>query len=393
VGVLKGLALLGALLSTPSGAQGPASEALLLAAGASWDGKPAAADVALAPPPAAWGELTPEPAAGPPATGSGVSTERRLPAGPVVGHLFPAAPGGSGFEDLWAVLKAEPLAPASFPRVRVTLWSFFSGFAFRLLDSARRTLDDERDLLPDFDKLIRPNGIALAGTWEATEENPYTGCFRQGSRARVIARASVFSDEVGPGGLRSFGLALKLFPEEGGRTANVFLIDDNGGTPAPHFTDAVLVTKPKLSFAWSLLWRMPALALVSLAQRLADAEPGYRQLYPVAELGEEELGAARSPGRLLVRAAPSTPRVESSDFRQELDAANYPGGLVFDVFAGEGPEPPESGDPGWLRIGRLVFTESVVSRAVDHNLHFQHPRNRPAQQAGDPAVYQRRPAP
>lgn len=284
----------------------------------------------------------------------------------------------SNFSEVWGVVKKDPLKPP-YPKEKVTFSSFFSGGIFRLLGSARRTVNAHRDLLPEFVKLIRPNGIALAGVWEVTEPTPYTGYFAQGSRALVIARASVFSDDTERGQYRSFGMAIKLYPTQDPsdsgkyKTANIFLIDDNGGTLTPHFTDAELTTRPSLTKRWGLVRRAPILAAVAMAQRMADKKPGYRQLYPVSELGvhPEKLSEARSPGRLMVRGAEGVARRDVSDFREELDASQYPPpGLVFDVFVSEDEKAP------WQKIGRIRFTESAVSHAADHNLHFPHPAYR-----------------
>lgn len=283
----------------------------------------------------------------------------------------------SNFAAVWAAVKKHPLPPP-YPKAKVSFWRLL-GAGFRLLDSAKRTLDEHRDLLPHFDKLIRPNGVGLAGTWEITEETPYAGYFSRGSRAQVIARASVFSDDTDRGGYRSFGLALKLYPsadpKDSGKfkTANVFLIDDNGGTKTPHFADASLMTHPKLSVHGGVLLHSPVLAVVALAQRLADRNPDYRQLYPISELGvaRDGLEDVKTPERMMLKGAPG-PRVDAADFREELDASKYPGGLVFDVFTADGEHEP------WSKIGRITFTESAVSMVADHNLHFPHPRYKQA---------------
>lgn len=282
----------------------------------------------------------------------------------------------SNFGEIWSKLTAERLT-APYPTEKVTLWSFFKGLTFLLLDSSRRTLSEHRDILPDFKKLIRPNGVALAGVWEITEETEYTGYFCKGSKAQVIARASSFSDDVEQGEHRSFGMALKLYPSsdaaDAGRykTANVFLIDDNGGTKTVHYTDALLTTHPKLSVHGGVLLRSPVMLAVTAAQHMADKNPDYRQLYPVSELGvaPENLHSVKTPERLLIKGSPSTPRINAKDFRDELSASQYAaGGLQFDIFVADAKDAP------WRKIGKMTFSDSVVSRAVDHNLHFPHPR-------------------
>lgn len=290
----------------------------------------------------------------------------------------------SNFGEVWGVLTKERLS-APYPQEKVTFWSFFKGLSFLLLTSARRTLSEHRDLLPDFDKLIRPNGVALAGVWEITEPTDFTGYFTQGSKASVIARASVFSDDAEQGNHRSFGMALKLYPDGGGadagrfKTANVFLIDDNGGTKTDNYTAALLTTHPKMSIHGGVLLRSPIMLAVTIAQRLADKNPDYRQLYPVSELGvaPENLAAVKTPNRLLLKGSPSTPKVNAKDFRDELNASRYAApGLRFDILVADGEDKP------WRKIGHVTFHDSVVSRAVDHNLHFPHPRYKEAKGKG-----------
>lgn len=327
------------------------------------------------------------PVAGRPAAPGGAGVSAAVPNSPG-SRAEPADPTAekSNFGELWALVKEKPLAQP-YPKEKVGFWKFFKGLSFRFLGSAKRTLNEHRDLLPRFEKLIRPNGIGLAGTWEITEDTPYSGFFRKGSRAQLIARASVFSDDTDRGAYRSFGMALKLFPsadaKDAGKykTANVFLIDDNGGTDTPYFTEARLMTHPKFSVHGGLLLRAPVLAAVALGQRLADKNPDYRQLYPVAELGvaREDLAGVKTPERMMLKGAPG-PRVDAADFRAELDASKYPGGLVFEIFTADGEDQP------WKKIGRITFTESVVSEVVDHNLHFPHPRYKSAPQ-GAPAPY------
>src|SRR5262245_51155721 len=98
---------------------------------------------------------------------------------------------GSSFSQVWAEVKRNPyevgrplpVEPLSLKSIREFLRA--DGF---------RTLTDESDLLEfEHGKLIRPNGICLAGTWtiQATHPKGYTGLFKAGTRVPIIARASV----------------------------------------------------------------------------------------------------------------------------------------------------------------------------------------------------------
>ena len=276
------------------------------------------------------------------------------------------------FGAIWQATAAGRYA--ALPRHRVTLASFFRG-GFALLRDARRTLADERDIRDPYQKLIRSNGICLRGEWHIDEATPYTGYFRRGTRGLVIARASVGLTATRRGSYRSFGLALKLFPTADAadrrrhRTANAFLIDDNGGTLTPHFVDVEMTNRAALSWHRGTLRALPLLGAITLAQRLADSSSRQRQLYPIAELGEPPGAAIRAPQFLRVRGSADQPRVDAADFRDELRVARYSGGaLRFDVAVRDSASQP------WTTIGGLVFREDACSAGCDHRLHFAHPR-------------------
>src|SRR4051794_35836846 len=72
---------------------------------------------------------------------------------------------GSSLSEVWNAVKSDPYP---LPSYEVTLGSFFAGLTNHLMQAARRTIDDRRDLLPTFRKLIRPNGICLRGDWRIT---------------------------------------------------------------------------------------------------------------------------------------------------------------------------------------------------------------------------------
>jgi hypothetical protein len=275
---------------------------------------------------------------------------------------------GSSFADVWRLVKANPYH--SLPHDQVTLASFFEGLQNRLLAAGRRSLHDGHDVLPYFDKLIRPNGICLSGTWRIDALTPYSGYFRGGREGLVIVRASVGLSETQSGRFRAFGMAGKLYPTTDRasmgklKTANFFVIDDNSGTLLDHYLDAPMVTEPRLSFNAGLLQNVAVLASVAFAQRLADASPGSRQLYPIAELGGES--PARTPKFMMIRGAPGS-RVKAADFRDQLHVADYDGVIPFEILVRDDTKNP------WAVIGRMELDDDVCSCGCDHRLHFSHP--------------------
>jgi hypothetical protein len=305
---------------------------------------------------------------------------------------------GSRFADVWAAVTSDPYS--QLPREKVTAIGILSGGMDNMLAAARRTLVDQADLWPEHRrKLIRPNGICLAGEWRITDaKSSYTGLFAPGARGLVIARASVMSDEVESGQLRSFGLAGKVFPTQDPhakvRTANFFLIDDNAGTLQPHFTRAELLSRPAVGKV-ALLKRIARDALAFSAetikvlgavkkyQKLADPSGpvGMRQLYPLSRAGLEPGAADRAP-QLMKLVAAATP-VDQKDFREELRVAHYPcqdgaagvarssaSCLRFGIFVADSL----ARHPKWELVGEVLFRADATSLSCDQRLTFHHPR-------------------
>lgn len=242
-------------------------------------------------------------------------------------------------------------------------------------------------------KLIRPNGICLSGKWTITEETPYTGYFAKGSQALIIARASVAFEETESGNYRSFGMAGKIFPtldsKEKVKTANFFLIDDNAGTLEENYTNAELLTEAKLTGLnivknflkeWSITL-IKRLSTVKKAQKEADSHYTVRQLYPLSRIGTD-IKNAKTPGLMKIVGSKSFTPVKRADFREELRVTNYPNFdrknssdpshvLIFDIFVAD----QYSKEPRWGEkpIGRIEFTEDIVSDNCDERLRFAHP--------------------
>jgi hypothetical protein len=277
---------------------------------------------------------------------------------------------GSRFSEVWRAVTSDPYV--RLPNEDVSLRAFFRGFAFRLAQAARRTLADPHDTLPPFQKLIRPNGLCMSGVWRITQPNPYTGGFANGYQAQLVARASVAMRETRSGQYRSFGMAGKLFPsrrldaDERVKTANFFVIDDNGGTRLSRYCDATMTTQPGLSVNPSSVGHGAILIAIQIAQRMADRNTERRQLYPIAEIGSER--QPRAPRWMMVRGSPSNPMIRADDFRDEVRQAVLAGPVVFEILVRDDAARP------WGRLGEIEIREAVASHGCDHRLHFSHPR-------------------
>ena len=98
------------------------------------------------------------------------------------------------------------------------------------------------------------------------------------------------------------------------------------------------------------------------------------ELYPLREMGLAPGATANTPVWMKITGAADMPRIKAADFRDELNIANYPNGLRFDIsVANKGTR---FGGKEWQTIGFIEFTDSVVSDSCDHRLHFAHPKSR-----------------
>jgi hypothetical protein len=289
---------------------------------------------------------------------------------------------GSRPSDVWSVTQEGPYA-GDLPRYKVTLASFFSGLSSRLEQASLRTLNDKSDVLPSFKKLLHANGICFAGTWNITEDSPYSGYFKQGAVGRIIVRASAALSEIDQGQKRSFGIAGKIFPTDDAndsralKTANFFVIDNLGGTYIPNFRDTTMtndiadVDFGLANVGSSGIALAAVRALTNADKATGGNDPNIRQVYPIAELGEEPGATIITPQWFKLQGRPG-PRNEAKDFRDELRLDNNNGELVFDIFVtseGERGKPKKN----WLKIGYIELNEDSLSLGCDTRLHFTHP--------------------
>ena len=268
------------------------------------------------------------------------------------------------FSETWEVTKSGPYNV--WPQHEVSLSSLYDGSVSLIERAANRTLSSDRDTLPRFNKLVHPIGVCFSGSWNITAENPYSGYFSKGSRAPIIVRASEAMGKGRYGSWRSFGLAGKIFSDDG-KTGNFFTIDDLGGTDARHFLDTAKTNEPAISSHVSSVFSIRTLLTIAKAFSRADSNPAFRPLYQISELG----GASpvNTPHWLMLRSL-NHERSDAVDFRDELNLRNYRDGLKFEILVSEAPE------RNWESIGFIQLTEEAASEGCDHRLHFGHPKSR-----------------
>jgi hypothetical protein len=290
------------------------------------------------------------------------------------------------------------------------------GKPHQFLAAARRTIDSHADLRwgpnrKGYRRLLHPNGICLTGRWEITEETPYSGYFKRGSKGLAIARYSTCCTETRRGHYRSLSLVGKIYPTvdpnhpEPLRPASFITQQDLGGERTDCINDAELRNAPDTR-GWRRGLGVPVLLTTGLVFMRADKQPSIRQLYEIAELAKPKEEATRAPEFMRFLVAADQPRIEGEalDFRDEVMAQIFDRGdptpkrtLTFDV---------ETTDEGatrgtalfqrrsfknWRRIGKIIFDNAVASYNGDFVIHFHHPAWRQNLNArNDPSTAARR---
>ena len=301
----------------------------------------------------------------------------------------------SSFNDVWGVISQESpenmIYEKELPMRKHSLKEMLNS-PVDIYEAAKRAITDQSDLFEkNTKKLIRGNGICLAGKWVINKDTPYSGYFAKGAEGLVILRASVGFDETTRGEFRSFGMAGKLFPtlnpDEDVKTANFFLIDDNAGTKRPYFMDAPLLSEAKITYLNILtdairdfsINFIRMLLTVEKAQKKADDDSKIRQLYPISRAGLQDVRFAKSPALLKVVGSKENWRVDEADFRNELRVKNYPAvssrsthpySIKFNIHVA----PERTKKPKWSpAIGYIEIFEDSVSDGCDMRLRFPHP--------------------
>jgi hypothetical protein len=317
---------------------------------------------------------------------------------------------GSRFREVCDALWANPYPgagsgneSAKLPVYNVTLLSVLRGilspakhYFFR--QATERAVDSHADLRwgsdgKGFRRLLHPNGVCLTGRWEITEETNYSGYFRQGSNALVVARYSTCCTETRRGHTRSLAMVGKLFPTTDPnhaqplRTASFITQQDIAGENTDYINDAELRNAPDVH-AWRRGGGVPILLVTGAVFQSVDQQPSNRQLYEIAELGKSPAESTRTPEFMRLLVAAEQPRIDgaSLDFREEImaqifdpDKTTPQRTLAFhievtDQGSTRGPSFWQRRTFGnWRRIGKLTFEDAVVSYNGDFVIHFHHP--------------------
>ena len=319
-------------------------------------------------------------------------------------------PAGSRFSVVRDALWANPYQQvwgaagnAPFERFPVTFRPLLKGLLpfgkpWQFLAAAKRVLHSDSDLRwgPDgkgFRRLLHANGICMTGVWEVTEETPYTGYFRKGSRGLLIVRYSTCCTETRRGNTRSLSMIGRIYPSTDPNhpdplpTASFITQEDIGGEDTPSINEAVLRNAPNTTVARRGSG-MPILLLTGLVLNIAEKQPTIRQVYQIAELGKPANEPTRAPEFMQLTVAPGQPVIPGADldFRDEIMAHIYDPGdptpkrkLVFNVETSDtgtthGPGFKERRDiTNWKKIGTMTFDAAVASFNGDHVFHVNHP--------------------
>jgi len=316
---------------------------------------------------------------------------------------------GSRYSEVRKAIYANPYRggasgqmPGPLPMFKATIrnaWRGTFGGTNYLKQASARSVDSRADLRwgtdgKGFRRILAPNGICVLGSWEITEDNPYTGYFQQGSKGLTIGRFSSDGNETMRGQRRSISLGMKIYPTMDPDhptpliPASVIAQEDLGGMHTDYINDADLRNQPNVT-----AYRRGIYFLILLRAGLhfvrLDKTPDIRQNFEIAELGKAANVPTNAPEHLLLKMAPNQRRIEGNklDFRDEIYGhlfkpgdAQPTGSMVFDIFVSNTGK--RSGIPGffqrvkvsnWQRIGNLTFTECVASYNADHVITFHHP--------------------
>ena len=315
---------------------------------------------------------------------------------------------GSRYSEVRKALYANPYRegasgqrPGPLPMFKSTIRNAWKGTFHPpdfLKQASARTIDSRADLRWGSDgkgyrKILGPNGICLLGTWEITEETPYTGYFKKGARGLTIARLSTDGNETRRGQRRSLSLGMKIYPTTDPNhpnrliPASVIAQEDIGGMHTVFINDAEFRNAPDIHGYRRGIYSL-ILLRAGLHFRRLDKIADSRQLYEVAELGKPEGVPTRAPENILLKMAPKQPRIKGDDldFRDEIYAHIFPSGAMeptgsmeFDISVSDNSR--KWGILGiervtvldWKRVGRLKFTEAIASYNADHVIQFHHP--------------------
>ena len=284
------------------------------------------------------------------------------------------APINNKVQDVWSQVTSDIYE--TLPQDTVSYSKLFDGARDLIFENAQRTLIERADIIAPFQKLAHPNGVCVRGLWEINNSNIYSGYFKDGSKALIIARASSAMSNTKRGETRAFGMAGKIFPTlddteiQTQPSANFFVIDDLGGTKAPYFTDVELTNEPDVSFTGSVFASLAYGLKVASAFSDADDNSGIRQLYEISNLGEVDGSTVITPKWMKITAQEGQTAFGVDDFRDEFTLKQKQV-LIFNISV---TSIEINGSKHWQKIGTMTFDTSVTSYSCDHRLHFHHPK-------------------
>jgi hypothetical protein len=302
------------------------------------------------------------------------------------------------YQGVWGAPGNAPLErfPVTFmPLIKGMLPG---GGTWQFLAAAKRVLASDSDLRwgqdgKGYRRLLHTNGICMTGLWEVTEDTPYTGYFRKGSRGLIIARYSTCCTETRRGNTRSLSMIGRIYAttdpghSEPVPTACFITQEDIGGQDTPNINGAKLRNAPDTT-ASRRGGGMPILILSGLVFKKVGKQPTIRQLYQIAELRKPSAEPTRAPEFMQLTVASGQPVIpgDDLDFRDEIMAHIYDPGdptpkrkLVFNVETSDtgtthGPPIKERRTiSNWKKIGTMTFDAAVVSFNGDHVFHVNHP--------------------
>jgi len=315
---------------------------------------------------------------------------------------------GSRYSEVREALFANPYRagaagqkPGALPMFKSRIKRAWQGL-FRgqniFRQASARVLDSRADLRwgedgKGYRRIIAPNGICVTGTWEITEDSPYSGYFTKGSKGLIVGRVSSDGNETKRGQRRSISLGMKIYPTmtPGHKKplipASIIVQEDLGGMKTDYMNDAILMNAPSIHAYRRGIFMLIMLRANSIFTKL-DKVPGSRQNSDVAELGKPDDVKTFTPKHMMLKMSDGQRKVEGTglDFRDEIylhihpDGEDKPSGVMeFDISVADYGR--ETGLPGvttmtvkdWKTIGKLKFTEAVASYNGDHVIHFHHP--------------------
>ncbi|HET7436959.1 MAG TPA: hypothetical protein VFN10_19780 [Thermoanaerobaculia bacterium] len=302
---------------------------------------------------------------------------------------------GSRFSEVRDAIFANPYA--QLERFPVTLGSLMRGMLSRgkwqFLAAARRSLAAKSDLRwgPDrkgYRRLLHPNGICLTGLWEVTEETPYSGYFRKGSRGLLIVRYSTCCTETRRGFTRSLAMVGRIYPTTDPNhptplpSASFITQEDIGGAESRSINDAVLLNAPDTT-PTKRGSGLPILLTTGLVLKIAETQPTIRQVYQIAELGKAAGEPTRAPEFFRLTVAPEQPVIEGDaiDFRDEI-RLQIERNKTLKFIVSTSDTGSTHGNAAvkewrtitnWKPIGTMTFDAAVASYNGDHVFHVNHP--------------------